>query len=243
MRSSRSATVQSVTGIGGSTATWTVPGLIVAALREPRMSVLRRTMGVTGTPAVMAMRKAPFLKGRRSPVSDRVPSGATTTEMPSRSRSVTGRMASIAPARSDLSIMAASRAHAIRAPSGDLVISFLPIPLVRSRTSLATTKESKLVRWLWMNTLGRAAHRFDAPTTSTLTLLRPSMMSTHIGKATSTPARRSRLTKPTATPTAAAGITLDVPAILRATCGSDRSPPRLDRCSTGQPRRAATLAR
>ena len=243
MRSSRSASVQSATGIGGSTATWTVPGFIVAALREPRMSVLRKTMGVTGTPAVMAMRKAPFLKGLGSPVTDRVPSGAMTTDMPPRSRSVTGRMASIAPALSDRSIMAASRAHAMRAPSGDFVISFLPTPLLRSRTSLATTNESKLVKWLWMNTLGRAAHRLAAPTTSTLTPLRPSIMSTHIGKATSTPARRSRLTNPTATPTAAAGITLDVPAILRTMCGTDRSPPRLDKCSTGQPRRAATLAR
>jgi hypothetical protein len=44
------------------------------------MSVLRKTMGVTGTPAVMAMRKAPFLKGKSSPVSDRVPSGAMTPE-------------------------------------------------------------------------------------------------------------------------------------------------------------------
>ena len=43
------------------------------------------TIGTIGTPACIATWKAPFLNGPSAGVGDRVPSGAITSEMPSRS--------------------------------------------------------------------------------------------------------------------------------------------------------------
>src|SRR5262249_52981343 len=65
------STVQSSTGIGGNTATSTVPGFIVVEFREATISALRITMGTIGIPAAIAMRNGPFLKGPTSVVSTR----------------------------------------------------------------------------------------------------------------------------------------------------------------------------
>ena len=60
-------------------------------MRSPE---LRMMIGTIGTPACMAMWKAPFLKGRRRGVAVRVPSGAIAKEMPCFSMSTTGFRAS-----------------------------------------------------------------------------------------------------------------------------------------------------
>ena len=82
---SRSSAVQPVVGIGGRTTTCTVPEWIVLALRHISSPELRMTIGTIGTPASIATWKAPFLNGPSAGVGDRVPSGAITSEMPSRS--------------------------------------------------------------------------------------------------------------------------------------------------------------
>ena len=51
------------------------------------------TIGTIGTPACIATWKAPFLNGPSVGVADRVPSGAMTSEMPSRSRCTAGSSA------------------------------------------------------------------------------------------------------------------------------------------------------
>ena len=81
--------VQSATGIGGNTATSTVPGFIVVESRAAMTSALRITIGTTGIPTAIAIRNGPFLNGPTSVVSSRVPSGAMRIESPCRASSST----------------------------------------------------------------------------------------------------------------------------------------------------------
>ena len=57
---------------------------------------LRMTIGTTGTPACMAMKKGPFLNGSSRLVGDRVPSGAIAMDRPDLSASTTGSSCSCA---------------------------------------------------------------------------------------------------------------------------------------------------
>src|SRR5262249_13849961 len=63
IRSRRSRTVQSAVLTGGSTVTSTVPGLSVVELRPATESEFLITIGTTGRPVAIAIRKAPFLNG------------------------------------------------------------------------------------------------------------------------------------------------------------------------------------
>src|SRR6185437_1562250 len=108
MRSRRSRTVQSAVLTGGSTVTSTVPGLSVVELRPATESEFLITIGTTGRPVAIAIRKAPFLNGPTDWVSSRVTSGATTIDRPLRAASSMGASAATAEPVSARSMNAAS---------------------------------------------------------------------------------------------------------------------------------------
>ncbi len=89
----RSSVVQPSVGTGGRTRTCTVPEWIVVEPRHISSPALRMTMGMIGTPACIATWNAPFLNGPSDGVAERVPSGAMTSEMPSRSFCTAGSSA------------------------------------------------------------------------------------------------------------------------------------------------------
>ena len=140
MRSSRSSGVQSDTDTGGSTATSMVPRRMIPASRAATRSALRMTIGTRGTSASIAMRNGPFLNVPSCPVVERVPSGATSTDTPLRSSSVTGSSPSTAFAL----IRAVDEGDVRRQPlhqpqSSGPAISFLATDPQSRRTSLMAT--------------------------------------------------------------------------------------------------------
>ena len=111
-------------------------------ITEPRhisSPALRITIGTIGTPACIAMWKAPFLNGPRRGVAERVPSGAIASESP-RASLLDDR----APApRCACSVFAAvDEGHARRAgelPEDGLArASFLATPVKSRRSSFMT---------------------------------------------------------------------------------------------------------
>ncbi len=85
--------VHALTSIAGWTTTSTQPARIVIASRHIISPALRMTIGTTGTPACIAMWKAPFLNSPSAGVTDRVPSGAISTEIPFRNLCTAGSSA------------------------------------------------------------------------------------------------------------------------------------------------------
>ncbi|CNI18939.1 Uncharacterised protein [Mycobacterium tuberculosis] len=138
--------VQSSTGIGGKTATSTVPGLIVVEFREATISALRITTGTIGMPAAIAMRKGPFLNGPTSVVSIRVPSGAITIESPFLARSSTVCSVSTAETGLSRSMNAVSTSLPSVPMMGSLSSSFFPTPTQLSRTSAPVITGSTWLR-------------------------------------------------------------------------------------------------
>src|SRR6202040_2003492 len=135
IRSRRSSTVQSAVLTGGSTATSTVPGLIVVELRPAIESEFLITIGTSGRPVAIAIRQTPFLNGPTDCVSSLVPSGATTIDRPLRAASSIGASAATAEAVSARSMNAASISLPSGPTSGLVSSSFLAIPVQLSLTN------------------------------------------------------------------------------------------------------------
>ena len=240
IRSRRSRTVQSAVLTGGSTVTSTVPGLSVVELRPATESEFLITIGTTGRPVAIAIRKAPFLNGPTDWVSSRVPSGATTMDRPLRAASSMGARAATAEVVSARSMNAASISLPSGPTSGLDSSSFLAIPVQLSLTSAATMKMSKLFLWLNRNTAGRCAVRFSSPVTFSVTPLSASTASGQNRVRKLTPTRLFLVSTPRLSAPAARGPSEPIAARLR-TRPSGPPPPRLLNRRMGQPRRSATL--
>ncbi len=204
---------------------------------------LRMTIGTMGTPACIARWKPPFLKGPTVGVTDRVPSGAITTDVPTRNLSRAGCSAAMALARSARSRNATSAIRNSCPITGTCAISFLATKVKPSRSSLlVTTRSMSALWWLMRNTAGRCDHRCCCPRTSILMSPTAPARSPNTEVATSTPRRRSRFSTPMVRPVPLAASRLPyMAAVRKAGVGSSRRG-RLLKWSTGQPRAEATLA-
>ena len=199
------------------------------------------TIGTIGTPADIASRNGPFLKGPTDRVSSRVPSGAMTTERPFLARSSACRSDSTAALGSSRSMNTVSSSLPRVPTMGSLSSSFLPMPVQLSLTNAATITGSKLLRWLKMNTAGRFLVRFSWPSTFRDT---PLAARRSCGKAvvkTLIPRRRLRVSRPQPTAEYAAGTADPTPSRVR-TCPISPPLPRLENSRIGQPRLRATSA-
>ena len=218
----RSFVVQPSVGTGGRTRTCTVPDWIVVEPRHISSPALRMTMGMIGTPACMATWKAPFLNGPSDGVAERVPSGAMTSEMPSRSFSTAGSSALRASVAFFRSTKATSASRKASPKPGVLASSFLATPVKPPRSTLARTSTSSWLWWLNRKTAGRAA-RCSAPCTSMRTPASALPSSPARVMPRSTASRREPLSAPIATPAPKPPSSPPMPAAVRT---SSSGPPR-----------------
>ncbi len=209
-------------------------------LRPATDSEFLMTIGTTGRPVAIAIRKAPFLNGPTDWVSIRVPSGATRIDRPLRAASSMGLRAATAEAVSARSMNAASSSFPSGPTSGLLSSSFLATAVQFSLTSAATMNTSKLLRWLNRNTAGRCAVRFSSPVTFSFTPFTASTTSGQYLVRKLTPLRLFRVSRPRLTAPAATGPSEPIVARPR-TVPRVPPPPRLLNRRMGQPRRSATL--
>ncbi len=156
MRSFRFSVVQSSTGIGGNTATSTVPGLNVLELRSAMTSALRMTIGTIGMPVAIAIRNGPFLN---SADLGGVQPGALGGDQDR--KALAGKLFHLVQALDGrLGIVAVDerRVHHLADGArsiGSFSSSFLPTEVKLSLTSRPAMNGSDLLRWLKMNTAGR----------------------------------------------------------------------------------------
>ncbi len=233
--------VQSSTGIGGNTATSTVPGLNVLELRSAMISALRMTIGTIGMPVAIAMRNGPFLNSPTSVVSSRVPSGAIRIESPLRASSSILCRLSTAALGSSRSMNAASIILPMVPISGSFSSSFLPTEVKLSLTSLPAMNGSAWLRWLKRNTAGRVAVRFSSPMTFRSMPIAVISSRLHVEVKKLTPVRRLRVSSPSPIAPAAAGTSDAMPAAVRS-CATGLLPLRLLNRRIGQPRLSATAS-
>jgi hypothetical protein len=147
------------------------------------------------------MWNAPFLNGPSRGVAERVPSGAITSDVPSRSFCTAGASASRAFAGSERSMNATPARRKNCPKPGTLAASFFATPVKSLRSSFATTIVSSLLWWLKTNTHGRADHRCSAPETMSMSMpatARPRSEPTP--PVTFTIVRRDRRSSPIAAP-------------------------------------------
>ncbi len=170
--------------------------------------VLRKTIGTMGTPACMAMWKAPFLKPPRWPLSERVPSGAIARERPCFKASTAGSSASMARFVSDRSMKTMPPSWKTGPKSGFQRSSCLATPVMSRRSSLIISSASRPLWWLKRKTAGRLDHRFSSPITCSWTPASEMARSPQIDASTFTPSRRDALTTPAASPAQSEGTTL-----------------------------------
>ena len=161
---------------------------------------LRITIGTIGTPACIATWKAPFLNGPSAGVAERVPSGAMTSEMPSRSRATAGASAALACAVLPRSTNAMSARRNISPNAGTFAASFFATPVNPPRSSFARMRTSSWLWWLNRNTAGRADSRYSAPRTESRTPASAVPSSPASAMPRSTPSRREPFNAPSATP-------------------------------------------
>ena len=148
-------------------------------------------------------------------MAERVPSGAMTSEIPSRSRCTAGSRASRALAGSPRSTNATSARRKASPKPGAFASSFLATAVKPPRSSLASTSTSSWLWWLKRNTAGRVA-RCSAPWTSSRTPARALPSSPPSVMPRSTASRREPLSAPTATPAAKPPSSPPTPAAVRA---------------------------
>ena len=219
-----------------------MPSRIVDAPRHISSPALRITIGTIGTPACIATWKAPFLNGPSAGVAERVPSGAMTSEIPSRSRATAGASAALACAVLPRSTNAMSARRNISPNAGTLAASFFATPVKPPRSSFARMRTSSWLWWLNRNTAGRADSRYSAPRTASRTPASAVPSSPASAMPRSTPSRREPFNAPSATP---APNPPTVPTAAAAVRAISRSParPRGRKRTTGQPFSVATSAR
>ena len=220
---SSSPAVQPRVGTGGSTATCTLPARIVDAPRHISSPELRMTMGTIGTPACIATWNAPFLNGPSAGVAERVPSGAMTSEIPSRSFRTAGSSALRACAVLPRSMNVTSASRNISPSPGAPASSFLATPVNPPRSSLARMSTSSWLWWLNRKTAGRVA-RYCAPWTSSRTPAStlPSSPASVMPRLTAS--RREPVGAPSATPAAKPPAIPARPAAVRAISAAPARP-------------------
>jgi len=165
----RSASVSPSVGIGSRTRTSTSLGCRRRALRSERGRSGEVTIGTSGAPVWIAIRKAPFLNGSITPGSrPRVPSGRIHT--PTRRTRMASSASFSRPTACSLSprsMRICPVASKSQPKTGTAAISFFPIATDPGVKQFASTGTSSALWWLPMNTHGRCAVRRSRPVTRT----------------------------------------------------------------------------
>ena len=197
---------------------------------------LRITIGTTGTPACMAMWKAPFLKGSSFGVGERVPSGAITSEVPLRSASTAGARAAWALVESVRSTYATSASQPIGANIGSVASSFLATAVKSLAQQRGQHRHVELALVVEEEDRGPGAPQVVL-TDHVRASRRPaaSDSSEAIVAAASSPVRRSRLSSPSPSPAATPAPSPAIEAAVRATVVGVSRLTRVSRV-IGQPR-------